>query len=83
MATNEKERSDVTFEITQHIGVISEYPTSWKKELNIVAWNGGNKKLDVRDWCPEHEHMSRGVTLHKDEAIRLRDLLNSFDFNTM
>ena len=80
MAVNEKERDDVTFEIAQHIGVISKYPTGWAKELNVVSWNGGNKKVDLRDWDPEHTHMSRGVTLHKDEALKLKELLNAFDF---
>ena len=75
MAVNEKERDDITFEITEHLGVISAYPTGWKKELNIVAWNGGAEKYDLRDWDPDHEHMSRGVTLHKDEAKKLFELL--------
>ena len=75
MAVNEKEREDITFEITKHIGVISVYPTGWRKELNIVSWNGGNEKVDLRDWDPDHERMSRGVTLHKDEAKRMQELL--------
>ena len=75
MATNEKERNDIVFEIKRHIGVISSYPTGWKKELNLVAWNDGNPKYDIRDWDPEHMHMSRGITLHKDEAKTLRSML--------
>ena len=75
MAVNEKERDDVTYEIVEHIGVISKYPTGWAKELNLVAWNGGSPKFDLRDWSPEHEHMSRGMTLHKDEAQKLMELL--------
>ena len=75
MAVNEKQRDEITFEIKQHIGVISVYPTGWRKELNLVAWNGGAEKIDVRDWDPEHEHMSRGITLHRDEAKKLHELL--------
>jgi len=76
MAVNERQRDGITFDITEHLGVISVYPTGWKKELNLVAWNGGNEKFDIRDWDPDHEHMSRGVTLHKDEAKKLYELLN-------
>lgn len=76
MATNEKDKSEIVFEIRRHIGVISSYPTGWKKELNLVSWNGGNPKYDLRDWDPEHKHMSRGVTLHPDEAEALRDMLD-------
>ena len=58
-------------EIVKHIGVIREYPTGWKKELNLVSWNGGGVKYDIRDWDPLHEHMSRGVTLTEQEVINL------------
>ena len=51
MAVNERERErdEITFETVEHVGVISVYPTGWKKELNVVSWNGGNPKYDVRD----------------------------------
>ena len=71
---NDFER-EVTFEIKEFIGVISSYPTGWNKELNLVSWNGGTAKYDIRDWDPEHEHMSRGVTLHEKEMRKLIDLL--------
>ena len=75
MAVNEKERDEITFEIIEHVGVISVYPTGWKKELNIVVWNGGSEKYDIRDWDINHEHMSRGITLNKDETKKLFELL--------
>lgn len=66
---------DVTFEIVESLGVIAEYPTGWKKELNLVSWNGGGVKYDIRDWDPSHEHMSRGVTLHEKEMRQIIELL--------
>lgn len=67
--------SEIKFEITEHIGVIKENPTGWKKELNLVSWNGNPAKYDIRDWDPEHEKMSRGITLTKEEASMLYTLL--------
>ena len=78
MAINEKGKGkdSVTFEIEEHIGVLSTNQTSgWRKELNLVAWNGNAAKYDLRDWDPEHEHMSKGITLHKDEVQQLFELL--------
>ena len=66
---------DFAFNIAESIGVIAEYPTGWRKELNLVEWNGGAAKLDVRDWDPEHERMSRGDTLREDEAKTLAALI--------
>ena len=64
MSVNGMADRDVTFEIVENIGIIASYATGWNKELNLVSWNGGAVKYDIRDWDPAHEHMSRGVTLH-------------------
>ena len=77
MATNERERDEVTFEIKETIGVLNSYPTGWNKELNMVSWNGNPAKYDLRDWDPAHEHMSRGITLHPEEAKKLCELLKT------
>lgn len=42
MAQERNERSDVTFEIVSHLGVLTEKKDGWTKELNLVSWNGGN-----------------------------------------
>lgn len=69
---------DFSFEIREHIGVIGTYSTGWKKEVNLVAWNGNQPKIDIRDWDPGHEHMSRGLTLHGDEAKNMVRLLSRY-----
>lgn len=74
MASNFDER-DVTFDILEEIGVISTQETGWTKELNLVRWNGGLAKYDIRDWDPSHERMSRGITLKEDEMRRILSLM--------
>lgn len=69
------EKQTITFEIIRQIGVISESPTGWKKELNIVKWGDREPKYDIRDWDNEHERMSRGLTLTEEEAEKLSGLL--------
>lgn len=69
------EKQTITFEIIRQIGVISESPTGWKKELNIVKWGDREPKYDIRDWDNEHERMSRGLTLTKEEVEKLSGLL--------
>ena len=66
---------EVRFEILEHIGVLSTHSTGWNKELNLVSWNGGQPKYDIRDWDLDHEHMSRGVTLHEKEMRQIFDLM--------
>lgn len=59
------------------IGILSESAKGWKKELNLISWNGGAPKYDIRDWAPEHEKMGKGVTLTKEEAQELQKLLTN------
>lgn len=46
-----------------------------KKEINVVAWNGGKPKIDVRDWNEAHDRMSRGITLTEDQAMKMAKAL--------
>lgn len=71
--------ADIKYEIKEEIGVIAESSKGWTKELNLISWNGKEAKYDLRDWAPEHAKMGKGVTLSKDELIKLRDLLNSIE----
>jgi hypothetical protein len=55
--------------------VISENRSGWTRELNLVSWNGGEPKYDLRDWAPEHEKMGKGISMTKDEVFELLQLL--------
>ena len=68
--------ADFKYEIVEELGVLSENNKGWRKELNLVSWNDGEPKYDVRDWSPEHEKMGKGVTLTKEEAKQLYILLS-------
>ncbi|MBE5851155.1 MAG: hypothetical protein E7298_13650 [Lachnospiraceae bacterium] len=67
--------SDFQYEIVESIGVLSESPKGWKKELNRISWNGGAPKYDIRDWAPDHEKMGKGVTLTDEELQALKALI--------
>jgi hypothetical protein len=71
--------ADIKFEIQETLGVVSEGAKGWNKELNRISWNGREPNYDLRDWAPEHEKMGKGVTLSKEELIKLRDLLNQIE----
>ena len=74
MNSNDREFS---FEIKAHLGVLNKNSKGWTKEINLVSWNGNPPKLDIREWEPGHQHMSRGITLRRDEAeIVVRAIYN-------
>jgi len=71
--------ADITFEIKESLGVLSESSRGWKKELNLVSWNGREPKYDIREWDPEHEKMGKGVTLTEEEIIALKALIEEIE----
>ena len=66
-------KTEISFEIVEHIGVLSTGSKGWTKELNLISWNGRAPKYDLREWSPEHDKMGKGVTLSKEELEALKD----------
>ena len=71
--------ADIRYEIKEKVGIIAESAKGWKKELNLISWNGNEAKYDLREWSPGHEKMGKGFTLTIDELKRLRKLLNEME----
>lgn len=67
--------ADIKYEIIEELGVLSESAKGWKKELNLISWNGSEPKYDLRDWAPNHEKMGKGVTLNEEEVKTLYKIL--------
>ena len=68
--------AEIKYEIVKALGVLSEGSNGWKKELNLVSWNGRAPKCDIRDWDEDHEKMGKGITLSENEMKNLVDLIN-------
>lgn len=68
--------AEFKYEIVKEIGVLSESPKGWRKELNLVSYNGNEAKYDLRDWAPNHERIGKGTTMTEDEARELLKILS-------
>ncbi len=82
LETQQKERkerednkmADFNYEIIKELAVLSESPKGWRKEVNLISWNGAEPKYDIRDWAPEHEKMGKGITLTKEEMEKFLEI---------
>lgn len=68
---------DFSYEITQHIGVVSQGKGGWSMELNLVSWGGREPKYDLRSWSPDHQKMGKGTTMTKEELLNLKKILEA------
>lgn len=68
--------ADIKYDIVEEVGVLSENAKGWRKEINLISWNGAKPKYDLREWAPNHEKMGKGITMTKEEIDKLREILN-------
>lgn len=71
--------TDIKYDIVEEIAVLSENSKGWRKELNLISWNDAAPKYDIRDWAPGHDKMGKGTTLTKNEAMKLKEILNTIE----
>jgi len=67
-------KSEFKYEIEKQLGVLSTSRQGWTKEVNVISWNGRPEKIDIREWSPEHDKMSKGLSLTEDEMDELVDI---------
>ena len=77
--TKTNESRQVTYNIHQHLGSLGISRNGWTKEINIVSWNEGRPLLDIRDWSPEHDKMSRGIGLNEEEVLNFLALMQGIN----
>ena len=42
--------AEIKYEVVQRIAVLSQRPRGWERQLNLISWNDGDPKYDIRDW---------------------------------
>ncbi len=73
-----EDAKEIKFEIVRKFGPLSDKGPGWHKELNLVAWNDREPKLDIRDWSEDHTRMGKGITLTRSEGARLYECLGAY-----
>ena len=73
--------NEIKYERVEEIGVLAETSKGWRKELNLVSWNGREPKYDLRDWSENHEKIGKGMALSKEELIKLKEIINKLDLD--
>ena len=71
-------QQEVKYQIVESLGILSNTASGWTKELNLVSWNDGEPKYDLRQWSPDHSKMGKGVSLSREEAQELMELLGKW-----
>ena len=68
---------EFSYEIVEEIAILSENNKGWRKELNLVSWNGRPPKFDLRDWAKKKKKMGKGLTLTNEEFEQLQKAIEN------
>lgn len=71
----------ISYEVVEHLAVLSETPKGWRKELNLVSWNNRPPKFDIREWSPDHTKMGKGLTFNNEEIVQLKKALAEIELS--
>jgi len=70
---------EFSYKVIREIAVLSERTNGWTKQLNLISWNDGEPKYDIRDWGPDRGKMGKGITLTPAELQSLTDALDQLE----
>ena len=73
--------SEITYEVVKSLSVLSSTGKGWTKEVNIVCWNEGPTKLDIREWDHKNEKMKKGITFNRNEVAMLKSVLEKVNLD--
>ena len=71
--------AEFKYEVTDRIAVLGTNAKGWEKQLNLISWNDGEPKYDIRDWSPDGSKMGKGVSLTADELSILKGILEELE----
>lgn len=65
------------YNIRERIGILSGDEDAYSKQVNLISWNGGTAKIDIRGWNPEGKPQ-KGIVLTEEEARNLQEVLEDY-----
>ena len=71
--------AEIKYEIVQKIAVLSQRPRGRERQLNLISWNDGEPKYDIRDWSPDGSRMGKGISMSAVELGVLKGILEEMD----
>lgn len=69
---------NIKMNIVKSLGIVAKNDKGYTKELNIISWNDGAPKFDLRQWTPDDHRALKGITLSDHEMILLYKILQHY-----
>ena len=69
--------AEITYNIEKRIGTLSD-SGAWETQVNLISWNHGKPKFDIRKWNTETDKMSKGISLTEAEFQALGEIITSY-----
>ena len=67
----------ITYDVVRNIGVIADNG-AWETQVNMISWNHGAPKFDIRKWNVETDRMRKRISMTENEASTLAKAMNEY-----
>ena len=71
----DKNNENIDRKFTNRLGCLSRKNSKCNIEVNVMSWNNGRNKLDIRVWTSDGMRPLKGVALTREEYYWLIDVL--------
>ena len=75
--------AEFKYDLHSEVAVLSETESGFSTEVNIISFNEGKKKIDIRKWDKKNDKMLKGISLSKEETLRLLEALKDLDYSLL
>lgn len=75
-------KEDIKFTVIKHIKQLTKENTKgWRMELNIVSWNDGEPKAEIRSWNEDRTAFGKGITFTKEQLKEFNENWKEININ--
>lgn len=65
--------AELRFDIVEEIGIITE-GRAWDTRIDLISWNGGEPKYNIRQMSKDLDRAGKGINLTKEELVKLFEI---------
>ena len=71
--------AEIKYEVSSALQCCLSGPGGWERQLNLISWNDGEPKYDIRDCIPGRYPHGQGHFLSGEELAILKGILEDLE----
>lgn len=69
--------AEFKYDIIKELGTLAEPEKGYDTVVNVISWNDGPPKIDIRKWSKDRQKMGKGISITVDECYVLKEIFEN------